>query len=223
MENQIKDLLKANYAFWDQLNEQEQESFCSYSYIQAFQKNEFVHDRQEDCLGILLVLKGRIRVYIQSDEGREITLFRIGKGEVCTLSASCIMQEISFEIMIESTEETEILITGVPYMKKLMDQNMYVENFIYRQTTERFSDVMWAMTEILFKSFDKRLAGYLEEERQKTGSLVILTTHDVIARNMGSAREVVSRMLKYFEKEGILTLSRGAITIIDPGHLKKML
>lgn len=219
----MKELLKQHYTFWDKLDEREQELFCSYSNTQSYKKGEFVHDKQEDCLGILMVMKGQVRVYIQSDEGKEITLFRLGKGEVCTLSAACVMQEISFEIMIEATVESELLITGVTYVKKLMEKNLYAENYIYRQTAERFSDVMWAVSEILFKSFDRRLAGFLEEERLKTGSAVITETHDEIARNMGSAREVVSRMLKYFEKEGIVALSRGTVKILDAARLRAMI
>lgn len=219
----MKDLLRRHYTFWEGLGEAEQDVFCSNSRIQSYKKGEFVHDKHEDCLGILLVLKGEIRIYIQSDEGKEVTLFRLGEGEVCTLSASCIIQEISFEIMIESADETELLVTGVGYMKKLMGENLYVENFMYKRISESFSDAMWAMSEILFKSFDKRLAGFLEEERLRTGKEALSVTHDEIARNMGSAREVVSRMLKYFEKEGIVTLSRGTVTIVDPGRLRKMI
>lgn len=219
----MKELLKQHYTFWDELGKEEQDAFCSSSNIQSYKKGEFVHDKQEDCLGILLILKGEIRIYVQSDEGKEITLFRMGEGEVCTISAACIMREISFEIMIEASEDAELLVTGVPYIKRLMEKSLLVQLFMYKQMSEHFSDSMWALSEILFKSFDKRLAGYLEEARLKTGNPVISATHDEIARNMGSAREVVSRMLKYFEKEGLVELSRGTITIRDPGRLRKMI
>ncbi|MCC2728076.1 helix-turn-helix domain-containing protein, partial [Blautia sp. MSK22_86] len=88
-----------------------------------------------------------------------------------------------------------------------LNQNIYVENYIYRETTEHFSEVMWAMGQLLFTRLDQRLAGYLEDERIRTGSPVLSTTHEQIARNLGSAREVVSRTLKSFEKDGIVALS----------------
>ena len=103
-----------------------------------------------------------------------------------------------------------------------MKNNIYLENFIYKQTAERFSDVMWAISQILFSSFDKRLASYLEDERRRSGSTAITATHDQIAKNLGSAREVVSRMLKYFEKEGLVSLSRGTVTITDIPRLKAL-
>ena len=103
-----------------------------------------------------------------------------------------------------------------------MASNIYVENYIYRETTEHFSDVMWAMGQLLFTRFDQRLAGYLEDERIRTGSPVLHTTHEQIARNLGSAREVVSRTLKIFEKEGLLLLSRGTITILNSKALRRI-
>lgn len=125
------------------------------------------------------------------------------------------MQEISFDILIEAEEETKVLITPASTFRRLLNQNIYVENYIYRETTEHFSEVMWAMGQLLFTRLDQRLAGYLEDERIRTGSPVLSTTHEQIARNLGSAREVVSRTLKSFEKDGIVALSRGTVTILD--------
>ena len=104
-----------------------------------------------------------------------------------------------------------------------MSENVYLENFTYRLTTERFSDVMWAMQQILFMSFDKRLAIFLIDEAVKTGSDEIKMTHEQIARLMGSAREVVSRMLKYFSLEGLVELSRGGVKILDRSKLRELL
>ena len=215
--------LETYYPFWKQLTREEQDLFCSCSRIQNYEKDQFIHGGEDECLGILLVLEGQVRVYIQSEEGKQVTLLRLGKGQIYSLSASCVVQEISFEILAEAAQETRVVITSTCYIKKLMKERVFVENFIYRQTVEGFSDIMWAMSEILFKSFDKRLAGYLEEERIRRKSPVIHETHDEIAKNMGSAREVVSRMLKYFEKEGMVSLSRGAVTIVSQEKLRRLL
>ena len=184
------------------------------------QRGDFLYSCDDDCLGVLLVLSGKLRIFIQSGEQREITLFTTGPGEVCTLSASCAMQEISFDILIEAEEETKVLITPASTFRRLLNQNIYVENYIYRETTEHFSEVMWAMGQLLFTRLDQRLAGYLEDERIRTGSPVLSTTHEQIARNLGSAREVVSRTLKSFEKDGIVALSRGTVTILDVKKLR---
>lgn len=222
-EDSIRQYLKKGYPFWKHLNTKEQDYLTSCSTILDYHKDDFIYSRSDDCLGIFLVLKGQLRIYIQSEESREITLFRLNAGEVCTLSASCLIQEITFDIQIEAEQDSRILLTNITCFQRLIGQNIYVENYVYRQTTERFSDVMWALSQILFSSFDKRLAAYLEDERIRTGSSVLKTTHEQIARNLGSAREVVSRMLKYFEKEGIVSLSRGAVTILSPKKLQTYL
>lgn len=219
-ENTISHHLQKGYPFWKNLTNKEKEFLTSRSTILDYKKDDFIYSRDGDCLGIFLVLEGQLRIYIQSEESREITLFRLNAGEVCTLSASCLLQEITFDIQIEAEEDSKILLTNINCFHQLIDKNIYVENYVYRQTTERFSDVMWALSQILFSSFDKRLAAYLEDERIRTGSMVLKTTHEQIARNLGSAREVVSRMLKYFEKEGIVSLSRGAVTILDSEKLR---
>lgn len=220
--NSIRSCLQEQYSFWANLSPDEQESFISCSAIRDFERGSFIRSDRDECLGVFVVLSGQARVYIQSDEGREVTLFRVEPGEVCTLSASCVMSEITFDIYVEASEDSSLLITRSGCIRKFMKQNSDVENFIYRQTAERFSDVMWAMSQILFSSFDKRLASYLEDERRKTGSTAITATHDQIAKNLGSAREVVSRMLKYFEKEGLVSLSRGTVTITDVPRLKAL-
>lgn len=214
---------KKYYPFWDKLTEQEQRNLCSCSSMQSYRKSDFIYSHDGDCLGILLVLKGQLRIYIQSDDSREVTLFRLGPGQVCTLSASCIIREITFDISIAAEEDTTLLTTGIQCFRRLMDKNISVQNYVYKHTAESFSDAMWALTEILFSSFDKRLAGYLLEESWRTHSLTLSTTHEQIARNLGSAREVVSRMLKYFEKERIVQLSRGSVKITDPARLEKIL
>lgn len=219
----ITETLKTSYPFWEKLTDSQREQLKTSSFIRDYGPGSFVHSRSEECLGILIVLSGQLRTYIQSEEGREVTLFRLGPGEVCTLSAACMMQEITFDIFIESIGSSALLITSASGIRRLMEANIYAENYIYRQTAERFSDVMWSMGQLLFSSFDKRLAAYLADEQIKLGSDVISTTHEQIAKNLGTAREVVSRMLKYFEKEGLVALGRGTITIKNISGLKKLL
>ena len=132
------------------------------------------------------------------------------------------MQEISFDILIEAEEETKVLITPASTFRRLMNQNIYVENYIYRETTEHFSEVMWAMGQLLFTRLDQRLAGYLEDERIRTGSPVLSTTHEQIARDTGAVRETVTRMLRHFADDGIVSLGRGTVTVTDAEKLRKL-
>ena len=105
----MQSYLEQYYPFWPHLNPKEQEQLCSCSQLQTCQKGDFLYSHDDDCLGILLVLKGQLRIFIQSGDTREITLFRVGDGQVCTLSASCIIQEINFDIQIEADEDTELI------------------------------------------------------------------------------------------------------------------
>ena len=157
-----------------------------------------------------------------SEDGREITLYRLFKGDVCILSASCVLEAITFDVYIDAEEDTEALLIDAAAFRDLARQNIYVQNFGYQITTSNFSDVMWAMQQILFMGADKRLAIFLIDESSKNETDTISMTHEQIARLMGSAREVVSRMLKYFETEGMVKLSRGSVTITDRKKLRKL-
>lgn len=218
-----KELLAVSLPFWKNLTDWQQKDVISNTQIIHYKKGQTLPFQEQECIGIMAILHGRIRVYISSLEGREITLYRMEDKDVCVLSASCVLQSIDFDIHIDAEEDCEILLLSSVTFAKLMEENIHVELFSYKMVSERFSDVMWAMQQILFMSFDKRLASFLLEEvtRNKTNELSI--THEQIARHLGSAREVVSRMLKYFEKEGYLILSRGTITILDKRGLQSLL
>ena len=214
----IKDL-----SFWDKLSPTEKDLFKNNVTKVKYSKGENLHSADNECLGLLLVLSGELRVYILSEDGREVTLYRLSEGDSCVLSASCILNNITFDVFIDAVDDTEVILLHIAAFSQLTFGNVYVENFALKNTVDRFSDVMWAIEQILFTSFDKRLATFLLDETSKNKSAEIKLTHEQIAKYMGSAREVVSRMLKNFESQGILKLSRGLIQIYDKDKLKKML
>lgn len=220
-ENDIK-LIIETLPFWDKLNSVEQNLILSNIKNKKYKQGENIHIGENDCTGIILVKSGVLRTYILSEDGREITLFRFTKGDVCILSASCIINSITFDVFIDSDTDSEILVISSTVFQQICDKNIYAENFSYEKTAERFSEVMWAMQQILFMSFDKRLAIFLLDETSRNGSNSISLTHEQIAKYVGSAREVVSRMLKYFENEGYVTLYRGGLKIINKDGLKKL-
>ncbi len=213
-------VLEKGFPFWDRLSDLERGMLVKNSIVVSFDKETLIHRVDQKCAGVLLILSGQIRAYILSEDGREVTLYRLSQGDNCVLSASCVLDAIAFDILIEAVEDTEVILIPLSYFKQLMEQNVYVELFTYRSSTERFSDVMWTMQQILFMKADQRLAIFLWDEILKRKDNTIYYTHDQIARYMGSAREVVSRTLKYFSEEGIVKLSRGKITVIDKEKLK---
>ena len=215
--------IKEHLTFWNKLSEDEKQLLINNVKTIKYSKGENLHGGDKECVGLILVKSGELRVYILSEEGRDVTLYRLAEGDSCVLSASCILNSITFDVLIDAEQDTEVLLLNVGAFSRLSQENIYVENYMYKNAADRFSDVMWAMEQILFMSFDKRLAIFLYDEMIKVKSDRIKLTHEQIAKYVGSAREVVSRMLKSFESQGILKLSRGTIEIVDKNRLRKLI
>jgi CRP/FNR family transcriptional regulator len=222
MENEeLVSLFKDNFPFWDSLSQIEKETFVNSSQYISFPKGTNIHNGNE-CTGIILIRTGCLRLYILSDEGKEITLYRLFPGEMCMLSASCVLNNITFDVFVDAEENAECIIVGGCAYAALAERNTSAKIFALETALARFSDVMWVMQQILFMSMDKRLAIFLLDEVSKTGGDTVHLTHEQIAKYMGSAREVVTRMLKYFSSEGIVELSRGGIKIINKKRLREL-
>ena len=187
--------------FWKNLSEKEKNTISSNTTLSSYKKGESIHSPLNECTGILAVEKGRLRVYILSEEGKEITLLHINRREVCILSASCLLKNITFDVYINAEENSDILLINPTIFSQILEKNIYVENYILKATVERFLDIIKAMENMLFLTFDKRLAIFLEAEINTGRSLTIHLTHEQIAKNIGSAREVVTRTLKEFSKK----------------------
>lgn len=215
-------LLKQTLPFWQHLNQNEKNILINNASIIEYQSEQLIHHGKNDCVGILIIVSGKLRTYMISNEGKEITLFYLQPHNVCVLSAACILDSIDFEVLVEAKTTCQIIQISSAAFLQLSKQNIYVELFSYKLATERFSDVMWAMQQLLFMSFDQRLAAYLIEASDRTNSLDIKITHEQIAQDLNSAREVVSRMLKHFAKEGYVHLSRGKIHLINKQALASL-
>ncbi|MEG1448211.1 MAG: Crp/Fnr family transcriptional regulator [Oscillospiraceae bacterium] len=201
--------------FWENLSQNDQKYLLETSKTRFFEKNSIISRSDENCLGILVIEKGELSIAMTSEEGREITLFHLKSGEICVLSASCILSQITFDVFIEAISETKAIILNPAVFSEICSRNLYAENYILKNTIERFSDVMWSMQQILFMNFEKRLAIYLIDEEKVSHDGIIETTHEQIAKKVGSAREVVSRTLKKFADKGLVELSRGNIKILE--------
>ena len=214
--------LACAFPFWEQLTPEEQERLCRFTRPVHYAKGARVHSPLESCVGILLLRSGQLRSYLLSEDGRDVTLYRLFGGEVCILSASCVMDAVNIDLYIDAEEDTEALCISAGIFRQLMQENVYVRCYAYQMTAERFSDTMWTMQQILFMSADRRLAIFLTDELAKTGGADLRMTHDQMAKYMGSAREVVSRMLKYFAQEGWVRLYRGGVQVLDKKKLQAL-
>lgn len=216
------ELFQKTFPFWNQLGESDRETLLRTSQEVRFEKGTNIHDGSE-CTGVILVRSGSLRLYLLSEDGKEITLYRLFPGDMCILSASCVLSAITFDVFVDCEEESSCVVVGGCAYEALANRIPEAKIFALETAVSRFSDVMWVMQQILFMSMDKRLAIFLLDESAKNGSDQIKLTHEQIAKYMGSAREVVTRMLKYFSGEGIVSVSRSdGIRILDKKRLRAL-
>ena len=205
---------------FDKLTKSQQDTLTSSSFVRKFGKGELLHNGSQNCTGLLLVLSGQIRAFTISDDGREITMYRLFERDICLFSASCIMNSIQFDITVTAEKETKVLVIPSEVYKSIMDVSAPLANYTNEVMASRFSDVMWLMEQIMWKSLDKRVAAFLLEESTIENTSELKITHEIIANHLGSHREVITRMLRYFQSEGMVKLSRGTVTITDEEKLR---
>ena len=210
------------FPFWDKLTSAQQEKLLDVAHPLSVKAGTVVHNGGMDCLGLLLIKQGQLRVYTLSEEGREVTLYRLFELDICLFSASCVMPSVQFEVVIEAEKDTDMIVIPSCLFKNLMEDSAPVANYANQLISSRFSEVMWLMEQVMWKSFDKRLAKFLLEESALEGSTVLKITHEKIANHIGSARDVVTRMLRYFQGEGMVALSRGTVELTDTKALQNL-
>lgn len=209
------DLFIRHFSFWPHLSGKERNLISTRTNPVHYDRGAQVHQGPLDCIGVMLIKKGQLRVYTMSEDGREVTLYRLFPDDVGILSASCALDAVTFDVYIDAEEDTDVLLTDAAAFRQLADANIYVRCYGYELAAQRLSDMLWKMQQVLFLSADRRLAIFLLEESEKEGSEEIHLTHEQIARFMGTAREVVSRLVKYFSQEGWIKTSRGCIRLVD--------
>lgn len=221
MDNENLALISKALTFWDKISKREQKLILQNITTRSINRGKKdIHKADQECTGILLIKEGILRIYLLSEDGQEITLFRLGKGEVCVLSASCAINNITFDVHMDAETDCQILILNSDIVSNLAQQNIYVENFLYKDAVDKFSQVIWAIQQMFFLRLDQRLAVFLLDEVSKNNTDVISLTHEQIAKNIGSAREVVSRTLKHFAAEGYVELFRGGLRVLDKNLLR---
>ena len=209
------------FPFWEKLTEEQRQRLAAGAVLRTVKAGVLLH-QGGDCLGLLAVRTGQLRAYILSDQGREITLYRLFDRDICLFSASCLLRNIQFDVTISAEKDTQLWVIPSDVYQSLMEESAAVANYTNDLMGSRFSEVMWLMEQVMWKSFDARLASFLLEESLLEGTASLRLTHERIANHLGTAREVVTRMLRYFQSEGMVRLTRGAVALTDLERLRRL-
>lgn len=209
------------FPIWNRLTEDQRERMRNGVAARSVKKGAVLHSGGE-CTGLLLVKSGRLRAYILSEEGREITIYRLLERDMCLFSASCMIRSILFDVAIEAEEDTELWVIPAEVYSRIMEESAPLANYTNEIMAARFSEVMWLIEQILWKSMDKRAAAFLLEEAAMEGAKLLRITHEAIANHLGTHREVITRMLRYFQDEGMVRLARGSVELLDEGRLEAL-
>ena len=213
---------QAVFPVWDKLTKQQQDRLLDSLITRSVKKGTVLHNGSMDCTGLLLIQSGQLRAYMLSEEGREITLYRLFDMDMCLFSASCIMRSIQFAVTIQAEKDTDLWVIPAEVYQDMMEQSAPVSNYTNELMASRFSEVMWLIEQVMWKSLDKRVAAFLLEEAAIEESHELKITHEVIANHLGSHREVITRMLRYFQKEGAVQLRRGSVELTDFAKLREI-
>lgn len=212
----------AKLPFWQHLSEQERTNTQNATTHRSYQKGDYIFSHNDSCMGMVYIQKGSIRVYITSQDGREVTLFHIAQGDCCVFSSGCVVGGITLDAQMVAESEVELLAIHAGTVAMLMESNIHFRCFVYELSTKRYSTVVWVMQQILFARFDERLARLLLSVYEKTGDNTIRMTQGAMAQEVNSAREVVARMLRQFESDGLIALNRGMVVLKNIEGLKKI-
>lgn len=223
MTNKNKELyLKNNLPFFKNLSKKEIEKLLDSSYLEQYKQGELIHSKDKSCTGIVLVLDGQLKSFMSAISGKEITLFRLFEFDICMLSSSCVYQNLSYDINLQAEKDSSVIIIDSNFFKDLSSTNSSIQKFFLELTQNKLSEVMWVIEQVVFFNLEYRVANYLINQYYLDNSINIYTTHETIANNLGSAREVISRILKRLEKNNLLKIGRGYITITDIKGLKSL-
>jgi CRP/FNR family transcriptional regulator len=215
------EFLKVYLPFLKHLDDADLRLIATTSSKSSYEQGETILSREKECNGLVIVKIGQLRAFFESEDGKEISLYRLLSGDVCILSAACVLKNITFEVTLEVEKDSEVYFIPAAIWGKLAEKNSMVKVFSMELVSERFSEVMWVMEQMVSKNMGQRVAAFLIEQSALEESGTLMMTHETVAKNLGTAREVISRILKYFENDGVLKLSRGQINLIDMEKLKR--
>ncbi len=212
----LRNELMESYPFLKDLNEDLLEELFNRIIINSYSIGDSMFNNIQSCIGFSFILEGTIRVYKLGDDGKEITLYRLKKGDNCFNTILCALTKSEDNSFTEIEENSVIALIPMDFFKRNLLDNSSFLKYIFKNLYNKFEDVVQGLEKVTFDSIENRLINYFKEKmKDNNGSKIIYTTHEKIAADIGSSREVVSRSLKALEKRGILKLSRGKIKIIN--------
>lgn len=211
-----------HFPIWDQLYPHQQRMLLDSVTFQAVKKGSVLRGGSADCPGLLLIRTGQLRALVYSEEGREITIYRLFDGDLCLFCAPCVIRSIQFDVTIQAEKDTEFWNIPSGAYQRLMAESTAVSNYTNELMASRFTEVMSRMEQFMWKSMDKRVAAFLLQEALIDGTCELKITHEAIANHLGSHREVITRMLREFQAAGMVKLSRGLVTILDREKLETL-
>lgn len=214
--------IHTKFPFWNKLSEEEKRVARRGLTQHAYERGVYILGFSDACLGMVYLCRGSIRVYITSEEGREVTLFHISEGEFCVFSSACAIGGITLDVQMIAESEVELSAIHAGAVAKLMESNIHFRCFAYELAVARYSTVVWVMQQILFAHFDERMARFFLSVYEKTGDKTIPMTQEAMAQEVNSAREVVARMLRQFVSDGWIELKRGAVVLKNIEALKNL-
>ena len=211
-----------DFPIWDQLQPHQQRRILDSLTFRAVTSGTVLRGGSTDCGGLLLIRTGQLRALVYSEEGREITIYRLFDGDMCLFCAPCVIRSIQFDVTIEAEKDTEFWSIPAGVYRKLMAESAPVANYTNELMASRFTEVMSRMEQFMWKSMDKRVAAFLLQEAAIEGTWELRITHETIANHLGSHREVITRTLRGFQSAGMVKLSRGMVTILDREKLETL-
>lgn len=219
---EILSKLAGDYEFLNALDEKAKEAISHHLRINDYEAGYKLINSGQACLGFSFILKGILRVYRINDEGREVTLYKLKQGDSCFLTTLCILSDEENYAFVEVEEDATLAFIPMEIFKEYILEDKAYLKYIFKNLYGKFDHVINALEKITFDSIEKRIIHYLKQAAKKTsGIAIIYTTHEKIAIDIGSSREVVSRTLKNLEKSGIIELARGKIKILNISTLQE--
>jgi len=203
------------FDLWNGLTAAQRDKLISETRFARYKKGASVYRGALGGAGTLHVISGTLRVYILSEEGRELTLYFLRDGDVALLASTAVLASISCDIAIEATKNTELFVSETESVRDILSNNVEVRACAYEYAVVRLSEMLWKFQQMVFTSAERRLAKFLLTESARTAGDEIRLTHEKTAQYLGTAREVVSRLMRDFSQEGLVQTSRGCIHILN--------
>jgi CRP/FNR family transcriptional regulator, anaerobic regulatory protein len=207
----IKDTDYLKFPFYAAMSEEDKTLLRSKVQIREIGKGQIMMGDNRRCTGIPMVMKGKLRLFRVSEKGREMTLYRIGEGELCILAAVCALGDSEYDFTIEAEKDSELAVMPPDIFKELLYRSDAFRIHVFNALASRLVLSIDTIEMLIFMSIEERLIEYLQRSANAAGEVKI--THEQLAIELGSSREVITRQLQKMAEKGILALKRGKIVL----------